>query len=82
MIDAVDYLHPLGDLQSFENEWIEVEVRPARIPIEESIPPKSLIVPNSVTNREKSVPLFLRDVIDIGYLQGELDNDCNLQFYI
>lgn len=76
-VDATDYLQPLGDLQSFENEWLEVEVRPPRIPVEEQTSPKSLTVPNTVTDREKSVPLFLRDTINIGYLQGELDNDCN-----
>lgn len=65
----------LGDLQSFENEWLEVEVRP---PLNWGLNTSetSMDVPNSRHNREVGVPHFLCDDIDTAYLQGELDNDC------
>lgn len=72
--DSVDYSQPLGDLQSFENEWLEVEVRSPRLINLEPPPSKALTVPNAVIDREKDVPHFLRDAIDIQYLQ-DLDND-------
>lgn len=76
-VDLMDNKHKFGDLQSFENEWLEVEVRPPRVGTQEMLVPRALLVPNTITDREKNVSYFLKDNIDLDYLQGELDNDCN-----
>lgn len=78
-LDSAEYSQPLGDLQSFENEWLEVEVRPPRIGTQDTVP-KALTVPNAIVDREKNVPHFLRDAIDIAYLQ-DLDNDCKYNIF-
>ncbi|XP_014474175.1 PREDICTED: DEP domain-containing protein 5 isoform X4 [Dinoponera quadriceps] len=60
---AVDYSAPLGDLESFENEWVEVEMRP----------PKGWCEPTTMSSPvtscdaidESNVPPFLRDNIDL-----------------
>ncbi|XP_017781938.1 PREDICTED: DEP domain-containing protein 5 isoform X2 [Nicrophorus vespilloides] len=68
-IDKDDnYCKPLEDLQSFENEWVEIEVRP---PMNWGMG----VAPSAagVDDVERGVPHFLREDIDIAYLQGELD---------
>lgn len=44
-----DYVRPLGDLQAFENEWMEVEIRPAATQEE--------------LNLRSGTPRFLRDAL-------------------
>jgi len=73
--DDKDYLSPLGDLQSFENEWLEVEIR-SPLNWGRTTAPGALNVPNAYRNREVGVPHFLCDDIDTAYLQGEIDSDC------
>lgn len=62
-------------MQSFENEWLEVEVR-SPLNWGRSSSPGAVNVPNAYRNREVGVPHFLCDDIDMAYLQGEIDNDC------
>lgn len=62
---AVDYSAPLGDLESFENEWVEVEMRPPKGWCEPTSP-TTLSSPVSSCDAidESNVPPFLRDNID------------------
>lgn len=73
--DSRDGFQPNGDLQAFENEWLEVEIRP---PLNWGLTssPIGLSVPNTISDREQGVPHFLCEDIDTAYLQGEFDIDC------
>uniref|UniRef100_A0A1Y1KCF9 DEP domain-containing protein n=3 Tax=Photinus pyralis TaxID=7054 RepID=A0A1Y1KCF9_PHOPY len=66
---------PIGDLQSFENDWLEVEMRP---PLNwgRTVSDNAVNVPNVYKKDEVGVPHFLCDDIDTNYLRGEVDNDC------
>lgn len=68
-------LLPNGDLQAFENEWLEVEIRP---PLNWGLSksPTALNIPNTFSDQEHGVPHFLCEDIDTEYLQGEFDLDC------
>lgn len=68
---AVDYSAPLGDLQGFENEWVEVEMRSPKGWCEPTSSTTSstmsspITIPNSDTIDESDVPPFLRDDINL-----------------
>lgn len=69
LVIAADYSAPLGNLQSFENEWVEVEMRAPRGWCEptSSTTMSSVstpIIPNDSID-ESNVPPFLRDNIDL-----------------
>lgn len=75
-LDDKDNILPLGDIQSFENEWMEVEIRH---PLNwgSATSPTALNVPNTNNDRDQGVPHFLCENIDALYLQGDYDFDCN-----
>ncbi|XP_077271177.1 GATOR complex protein Iml1 isoform X8 [Temnothorax americanus] len=66
---AADYSAPLGNLQSFENEWVEVEMRPPKGWCESTSSTTVSTVPAITipcdTIDESNVPPFLRDDIDL-----------------
>ncbi|XP_071633738.1 GATOR complex protein Iml1 isoform X7 [Temnothorax longispinosus] len=66
---AADYSAPLGNLQSFENEWVEVEMRPPKGWCEPTSSTTVSTVPAITipcdTIDESNVPPFLRDDIDL-----------------
>ncbi|XP_029163767.1 GATOR complex protein DEPDC5 isoform X1 [Nylanderia fulva] len=68
---AADYSAPLGDLQSFENEWVEVEMRSPKGWCESTSSTASstmsspITIPNYDVIDESDVPPFLRDNIDL-----------------
>lgn len=68
---------PNGDLQIFENEWMEVEVKP---PLNWGLPPPAttLQVPNSFSEVEQGVPHFLCDEVDATY--SDCDQEGNYIF--
>lgn len=63
---------PCGDVQIFENEWMEIEVKP---PLNWGFPISTVTqqVPNSFSNIETGVPHFLCEEIDASY------SDCDLE---
>ncbi|XP_034840644.1 GATOR complex protein Iml1 isoform X4 [Maniola hyperantus] len=74
--EITDYVTPLGDLQSFENEWMEVEVLGPRSPL---LPPEATsgaidISGSSPVTNESGIPAFLCDNIDPNYMQLESDD--------
>lgn len=72
---------PSGDIQVFENEWMEVEVKP---PLNWGLPTStgSLQVPNSFSDIEHGVPHFLCDEIDANYSDCDLDGKFQYSDYI
>ncbi|XP_018377283.1 PREDICTED: DEP domain-containing protein 5 isoform X2 [Trachymyrmex cornetzi] len=65
---AADYSAPLGNLQSFENEWVEIEMRPSKgwcEPTSSTTMSTVSTIPSCDTIDESSVPSFLRDDIDL-----------------
>ncbi|KAG5345319.1 DEPD5 protein, partial [Acromyrmex heyeri] len=65
---AADYSAPLGNLQSFENEWVEIEMRPSKgwcEPISSTTVSTVSTIPSCDTIDESNVPSFLRDDIDL-----------------
>ncbi|EFN87095.1 DEP domain-containing protein 5 [Harpegnathos saltator] len=66
-----DYSAPLGDLESFENEWVEVEMRPPKGWCEPASPTTLPTMSSPITISscdaidESNVPPFLRDNIDL-----------------
>ncbi|OAD60256.1 DEP domain-containing protein 5 [Eufriesea mexicana] len=68
---AGDYFSPLGDLQSFENEWVEVEIKAPKGWCEPSssvsFPPISspMTIPSCDAVDESNVASFLKDDLDI-----------------
>ncbi|KAJ8938711.1 hypothetical protein NQ318_007999, partial [Aromia moschata] len=70
--DDKDAFLPSGDLQSFENEWMEVEVKsPLNWGL--NVSPTALQVPHTFSDREQGVPHFLCDDIDAEYSDCDLD---------
>lgn len=68
MITAADYSAPLGNLQSFENEWVEVEMKPPKgwcEPTSSATVSNPITIPSCDTIDESNVPPFLRDDIDL-----------------
>lgn len=70
-LKAGDYFSPLGDLQSFENEWVEVEIKAPKGWCEPSspgsFPPMSspMTISSCDTVDESNVAPFLKDDLDI-----------------
>ncbi|CAH0720683.1 unnamed protein product, partial [Brenthis ino] len=69
-----EYVKPLGDLQSFENEWMEVEVLGPRSPLLTSESAVGAIdisgsSPAAAAAGDSGMPAFLCDNIDPNYLQ-------------
>ncbi|XP_076643268.1 GATOR complex protein Iml1 isoform X7 [Halictus rubicundus] len=68
---ATDYFSPTGDLQSFENEWVEVEIKPPKSWCEPTsvatFPTISspINIPSCDTVDESNVPPFLKDDLDL-----------------
>ncbi|KYQ52041.1 DEP domain-containing protein 5 [Trachymyrmex zeteki] len=65
---AADYSAPLGNLQSFENEWVEIEMRPPKgwcEPTSSTTVSTVSTIPSCDTIDESNVPSFLRDDIDL-----------------
>lgn len=60
------------DVKSFENEWMEVEIRE---PLNWGLSSNNNQTSN-LNNREEGVPHFLCDEIDLSYLQGDSQFDC------
>ncbi|XP_049824160.1 GATOR complex protein Iml1 isoform X3 [Aethina tumida] len=60
------------DLSSFENEWMEVEIKPA-LNWGLTTSPTALNVPSSFPERDHGVPHFLCDNIDAEYSDCDLD---------
>ncbi|KAG7307168.1 hypothetical protein JYU34_007319 [Plutella xylostella] len=78
--ELTDYVKPLGDLQSFENEWMEVEVLGPRSPLLPSDAGAIDIsgVSTAVTD-ETGVPAFLCDDINPNYMN--MSNDTDMPLY-
>ncbi|XP_072943926.1 GATOR complex protein Iml1 isoform X2 [Epargyreus clarus] len=77
--DLSDYVKPLGDLQSFENEWMEVEVLGPRSPLLTSDASAGAIdIGNTPVTDNTGVPAFLCDNIDPNYMQLGTDPDVPL----
>lgn len=76
---AGDYFSPLGDLQSFENEWVEVEIRAPKGWCEPSSPgsfplmSSPMTIPSCDTTivDESNVAPFLKDELDISDMADE-----------
>ncbi|XP_030761534.1 GATOR complex protein Iml1 isoform X3 [Sitophilus oryzae] len=67
-----DSFQPSGELESFENDFLEVEVRPA-LNWGLTSSPGALKIPISTTDREAGVPHFLCDDIDLDYPEADTD---------
>ncbi|KAG5888099.1 hypothetical protein JTB14_021899 [Gonioctena quinquepunctata] len=63
---------PSSDVQIFQNDWMEVEVKP---PLNWGLttPSTSLQVPNSFSDRDQGIPHFLCEDIDAEYADCDLD---------
>lgn len=63
---------PCGDIQIFENEWMEVEVKP---PLNWGLPlpTSALHIPTMLSDVETGVPQFLCDFVDANYADYDLD---------
>nr|XP_023026685.1 GATOR complex protein DEPDC5-like [Leptinotarsa decemlineata] len=73
---------PSGDLQIFQNDWMEVEVKP---PLNWGLttPSTSLQVPNSHLDRDQGIPHFLCEDIDAEYADCDLDeNEVRSDFFL
>ncbi|XP_061940059.1 GATOR complex protein Iml1 isoform X14 [Apis cerana] len=72
---AGDYFSPLGDLQSFENEWVEVEIKAPKgwcePPSSGSFPPMTISSCDTVD--ESNVVSFLKDDLDISDIADEAE---------
>lgn len=71
-------MKPLGDLQSFENEWMEVEVLGPRSPlVSAEVTARAIdISGSSPVTDDTEVPAFLCDNIDPNYMELGSDSDC------
>lgn len=79
--ELTDYVKPLGDLQSFENEWMEVEVlgpRSPLLPVESNAGAIDISGSAASASAEEGVPCFLCDNIDPDYMQLGSDSDSKL----
>ncbi|XP_012252064.2 GATOR complex protein Iml1 isoform X6 [Athalia rosae] len=74
-----EYFPPLGDLQSFENEWVEVEMKAPKGWCEPTAPTlfpsitSPISIPSCDTIDESSVPIFLRDDLDLSFMMDDRD---------
>lgn len=58
-----DYAKPLGDLEAFENEWMEIEMK----------------YDNIGNPKEANVPQFLHDTVEINFLDGPVYKQLHLE---
>lgn len=58
-----DYVKPLCDLEAFENEWMEIELKLERI----------------LDPREASVPYFLHENVEMNFLEGPVYKQLHLE---
>ena len=85
---AADYSAPLGNLQSFENEWVEIEMRPSKgwcEPTSSTTVSTVSTIPSCDTIDESNVPSFLRDDIDLTESMDDRNwtgNTKNIQYMI
>ncbi|KAJ6644516.1 GATOR complex protein Iml1 [Pseudolycoriella hygida] len=56
-----DYMPPINDLETFENEWMEVEINSPDNPYD-----------TTVDNTESGVPKFLRENVDVNFFDGPI----------
>lgn len=63
---SADYIPPLGDLQAFENEWVEVE-----IPMPDTL--------QTHGSEERAVPKFLRENVDTEYGDESIYKQAHLE---
>ncbi|XP_076389057.1 GATOR complex protein Iml1 isoform X7 [Megachile rotundata] len=74
-----DYFSPLGDLQSFENEWVEVEIKAPKGWCEPtssgtfSSVSSPMTIPSCDTIDESNVPSFLKDDLDLINCEDDRD---------
>lgn len=73
--ESADYKPPLGDLEAFENEWMEVEI-PMKFVISN---PSAAQSPTEVKLTENDVPSFLRDEVEKKNLDGKLYKQSHLE---
>ncbi|KAJ2952641.1 hypothetical protein O0L34_g6972 [Tuta absoluta] len=77
--ELTDYVRPLGDLQSFENEWMEVEVLGPRSPLLTETTAGAIDISGSSPQTDDTgVPAFLCDNIDPNYMHLGSDSDLPL----
>lgn len=58
-----DYAKPLGDLEAFENEWMEIELKHDHVP----------------NTKEAKVPRFLHDSVEMHFLDGPVYKQLHLE---
>nr|XP_022917865.1 GATOR complex protein DEPDC5 isoform X2 [Onthophagus taurus] len=81
-IDERDGDSPCYDIQSFENEWMEVEVKPA-LNWGLSDVTNALNIPSAPLNNDnEGIPHFLMDDVDVGYLQTDIDGPLYKRMYL
>lgn len=73
--EAVDFRQPLGDLEAFENEWMEVEI-PMKYILNHS---SAAQTPTDTSPCETDVPSFLKDIIEKRNLDGKLYKQSHLE---
>ncbi|KAJ8683106.1 hypothetical protein QAD02_018898 [Eretmocerus hayati] len=79
---GADYSPALGDLQSFENEWVEVEMQAPKGWCEPQSSSNSfnmlsnishpITIPSSDTSDESDVPIFLRNDLDLSDIPDDV----------
>ncbi|KAF7279176.1 hypothetical protein GWI33_007586 [Rhynchophorus ferrugineus] len=73
IVDKDDPFKPNGDLDAFENEYLELEIKPA-LNWGLSNSPGAVKIPKAANDREAGVPHFLCDVIDLDYSEADMEN--------
>lgn len=72
--ESPEYRKPLGDLEAFQNEWMEVE-----IPLEYIINTQTAQTPTEKTQIEIEVPSFLKEEVERKNLDGKLYRQSHLE---
>ena len=72
--ETPDYRKPLGDLEAFENEWMEVE-----IPLNFIINSLNSQTPTVKTPSENDIPSFLKENVNKKNLDGKLYRQSHLE---
>lgn len=62
-----EYIPPIYDLETFENEWMEVEINYPDNPFD-----------TTIDNTESSVPKFLRENVDVNFFDGIIYKQAHL----
>lgn len=73
-VDAADFRKPLGDLEAFENEWMEVEI-PSKFVVNNT----AVQTPTETVPSESDVPSFLKDDVEKKNLDGKLYKQSHLE---